>query len=142
MPVTEDIVNCFLGRITAIDEMYFTGYNMRGSSDIEIKVLTLENGKRPFQDWYRSITDFRVRARIDARIMRIRAGNFGDAKNVGQGVSELRLDFGPGYRVYFARLGNIVVVLLGVGDKSSQSTDILEMQALWERYRNAPDRFQ
>lgn len=77
-----------------------------------------------FTDWIGGLRDLRAVARIDARIGRLRLGNFGDAKSVGGSVSELRIDYGPGYRVYFTRRGEAVVLLLCGGDKSSQAKDI------------------
>lgn len=71
-----------------------------------------------------------ARARIDIRIRRVELGLFGDAKSVGGGVSELRIDYGPGYRVYFVRRGEVLVVLLGGGDKRTQAADIKAAQAL------------
>ena len=73
---------------------------------------------------------FAIFARIDARIGRLRLGNFGDVKSVGDGVSELRIDFGPGHRVYFMRHGDKVVVLLCAGDKGSQVRDIKLAKAM------------
>ena len=70
------------------------------------------------------LADLSARARIQARIERLAAGNAGDAAPVGEGVSELRIDFGPGYRVYYKRSGRSVVVLLAGGDKSTQRADI------------------
>lgn len=77
-----------------------------------------------FSAWIAGLRDFRAQARIDIRIGRIRAGNFGDAKSVGDGVSELRIDYGPGYRVYYIRRGKVVVILLCGGDKRTQKQDI------------------
>jgi putative addiction module killer protein len=77
-----------------------------------------------FGEWIAELNDRRAAARIAARIDRVRQGNFGDSKSVGGGVSELRIDYGPGYRVYFTRKGQEVVVLLCGGDKSDQQSDI------------------
>jgi putative addiction module killer protein len=77
-----------------------------------------------FARWLDSLRDLRARARIQARIERLIAGNPGDAKPVGEGVSELRIDYGPGYRVYFKRRGRDLVILLAGGDKSKQARDI------------------
>lgn len=83
-----------------------------------------------YRDWFAHLRDIRARARIDARIRRLSLGNPGDAKAVGGGVSELRIDYGPGYRVYFTRRGNVVVILLCGGDKQTQSRDIARARAL------------
>jgi putative addiction module killer protein len=83
-----------------------------------------------FTRWFDGLRDRQVRARINVRIRRLSLGNFGDAKPVGEGVSELRIDFGPGYRVYFARRGRILVVLLAGGDKNSQDRDFKKAQKL------------
>ncbi|CCE03122.1 conserved hypothetical protein [Bradyrhizobium sp. STM 3809] len=77
--------------------------------------------------------DARAKARIAARIARAEAGNFGDSKPVGGGVSEMRIDYGPGYRVYFHQKGKILVILLCGGDKSTQRSDIRRAQELAER---------
>ncbi len=77
-----------------------------------------------FAAWFRKLRDRRVRARIQARIDRLSLGNPGDAKPVGEGVSELRIDYGPGYRVYFVRRGETLIVLLAGGDKGTQAGDI------------------
>lgn len=77
-----------------------------------------------FAKWIDGLRDIRARARIQIRIERLAAGNPGDVKAVGEGVSELRIDYGPGYRVYFTRRGNELVILLAGGDKRTQEADI------------------
>jgi putative addiction module killer protein len=77
-----------------------------------------------FARWFESLRDRRARARINARIRRLSLGNPGDVRPVGEGVSELRIDYGPGYRVYFVRRGQALVVLLAGGDKDTQNRDI------------------
>jgi putative addiction module killer protein len=77
-----------------------------------------------FAQWLDALHDVRARARVQVRIERLAAGNAGDVEPVGEGVSELRIDCGPGYRVYFKRQGREVVILLAGGDKRTQSADI------------------
>ncbi|WP_320197009.1 type II toxin-antitoxin system RelE/ParE family toxin (plasmid) [Agrobacterium rosae] len=79
---------------------------------------------RDYADWIKTLKDFRAQARIADRIDRLAAGNPGDVKPVGEGVSELRVNYGPGYRVYFVPDGSVVYVLLCGGDKSTQDKDI------------------
>ena len=74
--------------------------------------------------WFRRLRDVRARARINTRIRRLRSGNPGDVRPVGRGISEMRIDYGPGYRVYFVRRGQTLIVLLAGGDKSTQRRDI------------------
>lgn len=77
-----------------------------------------------FVQWLDGLRDIKARARVLARIERLASGNPGDVKPVGEGVSELRIDYGPGYRVYFVKQGQTVIVLLAGGDKSTQAKDI------------------
>jgi putative addiction module killer protein len=77
-----------------------------------------------FAAWLDGLRDIHARARVQARIERLAAGNPGDVKPVGDGVSELRIDYGPGYRVYFRKRGRELIILLAGGDKSSQASDI------------------
>ena len=77
-----------------------------------------------YSEWFADLRDRRARARINARIRRLSLGNPGDVKPVGEGVSELRIDYGPGYRVCFTRRGRKVVILLAGGDKRTQERDI------------------
>ena len=106
---------------------------MEASPKILIDYETAD-GKCPILDWLDAL-DRTVRARIEARLKRIALGNFGDVKPVGEGVNELRSDFGAGYRVYFGQHnGNIVVLLCG-GDKSSQSKDIELAKQYWADFK-------
>lgn len=96
-----------------------------------VEILQTSNYSR----WFASLRDVRTRARIDVRIRRLSLGNPGDAKSLGGGISELRVDFGPGYRVYFARKGPALILLLAGGDKSRQQADIArarEIAAQWD----------
>jgi len=104
---------------------------------VEVQVFTLENGKQPFTNWYKSLRDKRAQARIDVRIARVRTGNFGDCKSVGEGVFELRVDYGPGYRVYFGRIESMIVLLLCGGDKSSQEDDIKKAREYWHQFQSS-----
>jgi putative addiction module killer protein len=83
-----------------------------------------------FADWFDGLRDREARARITVRIRRLSLGNPGDVKSVGSGVSEMRIDYGPGYRLYFTRKGNTIVVLLCGGDKRTQDRDIVRAQEL------------
>jgi putative addiction module killer protein len=83
-----------------------------------------------YERWFTGLRDSRARARIQARVRRLSTGNFGDVKPVGEGVSELRIDYGPGYRVYFVQRGATLVVLLAGGDKRTQDRDIATARAL------------
>jgi putative addiction module killer protein len=77
-----------------------------------------------FDQWLDGLRDIHARARVQSRIERLAAGNPGDVKPVGEGVSELRIDYGPGYRVYFVQKGPVSIILLAGGDKSTQARDI------------------
>ena len=77
-----------------------------------------------FAKWIDDLSDIRARARILVRIERLSMGNPGDVKSVGEGVSELRIDYGPGYRVYYKKIGQTVIILLAGGDKKNQAKDI------------------
>ncbi len=81
-------------------------------------------GKDVFDEWLSDLADARAQAKIATRIDRLAAGNFGDCKPLQKGVSELRIDWGPGYRVYYAMVGKVCVLLLCGGDKRKQSADI------------------
>lgn len=91
---------------------------------IEIRRYVSRGGKDVFDDWLSELADARAQAKIATRIDRLAAGNFGDCKPLRQGVCELRIDWGPGYRVYYAIVGKVCVLLLCGGDKRKQSSDI------------------
>ena len=92
------------------------------------------NGKKPFREWLDDL-DFTIAFRIQTRINRVAIGNLGDVKPVGQGVSELRVKFGAGYRVYFAQHGEDIIILLCGGDKDTQSNDIETAKTYWSDYK-------
>lgn len=92
------------------------------------------DGRIPYREWLDTVTDPVGFAAIQVREDRLARGLFGDHKRVGDGVCELRVDTGPGYRVYYARAGKLVVILLSGGDKRSQKTDIKTAKAYWKDY--------
>lgn len=95
-----------------------------------------DKGSEPFTDWLNALRDHSNRRRILVRLRRLEQGNYGDCSPIGEGLSELRLFFGSGYRVYFGEdEGNIIVILCG-GDKSSQSKDITYAKSCWKEYLN------
>lgn len=103
----------------------------------ELRVYETLSGTAPFDDWLDGLRDAKSRARIQVRVDRIEKGNLGDCEPVGEGVSELRIDFGPGYRVYFAEEGLKVILLLIGGDKSTQAKDIKTAKRYLQQYRKS-----
>lgn len=91
---------------------------------MELRTYTTEDGRAPFDDWLTALRDVQARARIRARLLRVQVGNFGDCKPLRDGVQELRIDHGPGYRVYLSRQGAVLVLLLCGSDKGEQSAAI------------------
>jgi len=125
-PVSRACADCFLVQTkdtnaSTIDILYLIRYNMYM---IEIRETAV------YKKWFEALKDKKAKARIDVRIRRISLGNFGDVKPVGKGISELKIDYGPGYRVYFMKQENIIVILLCGGDKSTQPKDIQKAQDL------------
>jgi len=90
----------------------------------EIWLYETADGTYPYEDWYNSLRDNKGKDRIKLRLKRVMTGNLGDCKSVGEGVFELKIDFGPGYRLYFGQVGLTIVLLLIGGDKSTQKQDI------------------
>jgi putative addiction module killer protein len=105
----------------------------------ELILYETEHGRCPFVDWLDSLRDIRARARIKKRLDRVELGNLGDVRSVGEGVSELKVDYGPGYRVYFAESGSTLILLLCGGDKSTQRQDILKAQQYWTDFQRRQD---
>lgn len=87
-----------------------------------------------YENWFRALKSENARARINARLRRLELGNPGDVKPVGQGISELRIDYGPGYRVYYMQKGKKLIILLAGGDKRTQSADIKTAYGLAQLY--------
>jgi putative addiction module killer protein len=100
----------------------------------QVIVYADADGYEPFTDWLYGLRDTMGRKRILARIARLAQGNYGDCEPVGEGISELRMFFGPGYLVYFGEDANNIVVLLCGGDKGSQGQDIKDAKAHWKEY--------
>jgi putative addiction module killer protein len=101
---------------------------------IEVRRYVTSSGKDVFGEWLAKLKDARAQAKIAVRIDRVASGNFGDCKPLRDGVCELRIDWGPGYRVYYAMLGKTCVLLLGGGDKRKQSADIERAFAYFNDY--------
>jgi putative addiction module killer protein len=107
------------------------------SVDVKLKTLIIyetATGKEPFNDWFNGLKDRRVRAAVDARLTRIRNGNLGLCRSLGDGVWEFKFDLGPGFRIYFGQHGDSVVVLLHGGDKGTQTKDIERAKEYWRDY--------
>jgi putative addiction module killer protein len=104
-----------------------------------VRIYARSDSIEPFTKWLRGLRDGPSRNRIRQRIARLRLGNFGDARSVGDGVHELRIHFGPGYRVYFGRQTAAVVILLCGGDKGAQERDIERAKEYWRDHRSQID---
>jgi putative addiction module killer protein len=104
-----------------------------------VKIYYTRDGRVPYLDWFNGLKDRHGKQKIEARIGRIRLGNFGLARSVGEGVFELKIDFGPGYRVYFGQDGAEIVILLSGGDKGTQDADIKKAKRAWADYRKEKD---
>ena len=102
--------------------------------EIEIRSYVERNGRVPFQDWFHSL-DTQAQARITIALARLTQGNRAQVKGLGAGVAELRLDVGPGYRIYFGHDGLTLVILLAGGTKRRQSEDIATAKARWADYK-------
>ena len=102
----------------------------------EVIIFADYKGKEPFMKWLKSL-DQTTQSRIESRILRLSLGNYGDHKLLKEGVYELRIHFGSGYRVYFGEDGKNIVILLSGGDKKTQKNDILEAIGLWHQYKGA-----
>jgi putative addiction module killer protein len=101
---------------------------------IEVREYLDRLGRNRFSEWFTSL-DEPVQLRISTSLARVRNGNLSNAKSVGAGVQELRLDFGPGYRIYFGRVGTAIVILPAGGTKRRQQADLVTAQALWQEFK-------
>ena len=101
----------------------------------ELRTYRAKNGKEPFADWLDAVKDKKVAAHVNNRLYRLSLGHKGDCKVIGQGVCELRIHYGAGYRVYFAEHKNMFVILLLGGSKASQQKDIRQAIAYWQDYK-------
>lgn len=102
---------------------------------IELRRYQLADETVPVTDWLHALRDIRARAQIEVRLRRVSTGNFGDCRSVGEGVSELRIDLGAGYRVYYAKHGQTMVILLCGGNKASQQNDITRAKDYWADWK-------
>ena len=100
-----------------------------------IKIVRLANDKTPFIEWIDSL-DKTTKARVQSRLTRLLENNFGDHKKIDNEISELRLKFGSGYRIYYTEVDNIIVLLINGGDKSTQSKDIEKAKSILQEWRN------
>lgn len=100
-----------------------------------ISEYTDESGESPYCQWLNDLRDVTAKARIIMQVDKMELGLFGDVASIGEGLSELRIHYGPGYRVYFGKEGNQVYLLLCGGDKSTQARDIKKAKAYWQDHR-------
>ena len=100
-----------------------------------LKFARLQDGTVPFKKWFSQLRDHRARAKILARLARLRIGNPGSTVSVGESVKELKVNYGPGYRIYFGQAADQIIILLCGGDKRTQNEDIKKAKALWAEYK-------
>lgn len=100
-----------------------------------ISYYLTETGKKPFKEWLDGLSDIVARQKIRIRLDRVRLGNLGKYRSVGEGVFELKIHYGPGYRVYYGLVKETVFLLLLGGDKSSQKKDIAQARVYWQDYK-------
>jgi putative addiction module killer protein len=101
---------------------------------MEVREYVATNGSSPYAKWFNGLNS-QAAAKVAIAVSRMAQGNLSNAKSVGAGLQEYRIDFGPGYRIYFGRDGERLVILLGGGTKARQQDDIRRAQALWSEYR-------
>ena len=107
---------------------------MSEASPKELQEYLRADGRPPFAEWLTSLDDAKTRARIRVRLDRVRLGNVGDCRSLGGGIYELRIDTGPGYRIYFGQTGDTLTLLNG-GAKGSQERDIRQAREYWQDFR-------
>lgn len=102
----------------------------------EIQWYIKPDGKIPFDDWFDNLRDIKAQIKINKRLNRVNLGNLGDYRALREGVFELKIDYGSGYRIYFGQIGTTIVLLLCGGDKSTQDQDIRQAIEYWQNYRS------
>ena len=108
---------------------------MHNTQPREIEFYTTQNGRTPFTEWLETLCDRKTQTTIRRRLTRLELGNLGDFRSVGEGVNELRIHYGPGYRIYFAEAANTIILLLCCDDKSSQQGDVKRAKRYWQDYK-------
>ena len=106
----------------------------------EIRQYLIPEGKNPFLEWLESVKDIKIRVIIEKRLKRVESGNLGNYRSVGEGVCELKINYGSGYRVYFGQIGSKIILLLCGGDKSSQDEDIIKAKIYWRDYERLENK--
>lgn len=109
--------------------------------EIEIELYETPTGQCPFDAWFESVRELHTRAKILTRLDRLKLGNFGDCKSLGDGIAELRIDYGPGIRIYYSKIGNKLILLLCGGYKSSQTKDINNAKEYLKEYHSREKKY-
>lgn len=104
--------------------------------DYEIRLYKTPTGRCPFDKWFSDLKNTKAQVAVDLRLQRLRMGNFGYCASVGDGVFELKIDLGPGYRVYYGKIGLKIILLLCAGDKKSQQKDIEKAKKYFQDFIN------
>jgi putative addiction module killer protein len=111
------------------------------SKEKQLQYYTAPNGKTPFLEWLASLKDKTILKRIRNRMDRVQVGHYGDHEHVGEGVYEIKLHFGTGYRIYFAEHGEKIIFLLCAGDKATQTKDIGLAKQFWQDIKGKNDEY-
>ena len=127
-------VSVALGEDRLYDDQRVVAIDFMEVQPRDIRRYITPDGRNPFAEWLSSLRDLNAVVKIEQRLDRVRLGNLGNSKSVGEGVCELKIDFGPGYRVYFGQFGSTIVLVLCGGDKSSQEQDIRKAKEYWKEY--------
>ena len=127
-------VSVALGEDRLYDDQRVVAIDFMEVQPRDIRRYITPDGRNPFAEWLSSLRDLNAVVKIEQRLDRVRLGNLGNSKSVGEGVCELKIDFGPGYRVYFGQFGSTIVLILCGGDKSSQEQDIRKAKEYWKEY--------
>ncbi len=109
--------------------------------EIEIEIYKTSSGKYPFDAWFERLREIHTRAKILTRLDRIKLGNFGDCKTIGNGLSELRIHYGPGIRIYYSKIGCKIILLLCGGNKGSQTKDIKKAKEYLIDYKSREKKY-